>query len=208
MDLARIRCNRILSQEPIRALESRGFRDMAKKGKGSTKGTGKDEELMFTVVCFGGSNVGISSLITRMAVDFEPESNWGLGLEFYMEKVQVDGKKVTLVMFEVGKEGSFEHIANNIRKGRAGVMLVFDVTRRETMDEILGIEEHLKKYLGGLPTVLVANKVDLKKERVVGPVEGKKVAARLGAQFIETSVVDRYNVDETFKLMAQLILKG
>jgi small GTP-binding protein len=181
---------------------------MAKKGKGSTKGTGKDEELMFTVVCFGGSNVGISSFIKRIAVDFEPESNWGLGLEFYMEKVQVDGKKVTLVMFEVGKEESFEHIAINVKKGRAGVMLVFDVTRRETLDEILGIEEHLKKYLGGIPTILVANKADLKKERVVGPIEGKKVAARLGAVFIETSVVDRYNVDETFKLMAQMIMKG
>jgi len=200
--------NRVLSQDSIRALESRGFSDMARKGKGSTKGTGKDGELMFTVVCFGGSNVGISSLIKRMAIDFEPESNWGLGLEFYMEKVQVDGKRVTLVMFEVGKEEAFEHISDNVKKGRAGVMLVFDVTRRETLDEILGIEEHLKKYLGGIPTLLVANKVDLKKERVVGPVESKKVAARLGAELIETSVVDRYNVDETFKQMAQMIMKG
>jgi len=181
---------------------------MAKKGKGAAKGATKDDELTLTVVCFGGSNVGISSLIKRMAVDFEPESSWGLGMEFYEEKVQVDGKKVNLVLFELGKESSFEQISKNIKKGKAGVMLVFDVTRRETLDEILGIEEHLKKYLSGIPTVLVANKVDLKKERLVGPIEGKKVAARLGAEFIETSVVDRYNVDETFKLIAQLILKA
>jgi len=179
---------------------------MAKKGKGAQKAAGKDEELTFTVVCFGGSNVGISSLIKRMAVDFEPETGWGLGLEFYQERVQVDGQRVNLVMFEVGKEPAFDTISKNAKKGKAGILLVFDVTRRETLDEILGIEEHLKKYLGGLPTVLVANKVDLKMERLVGPVEGKKVAARLGAEFIETSVVDRYNVDETFKHIAKLIL--
>lgn len=175
---------------------------MAKKGKGAT------DRKTFTVVCFGDSNVGISSLIKRMAVDFEPESNWGLGMEFYEEQVEVDGKKVQLVLFEIGKESAFEQISDGVKKGRAGVMLVFDVTRRETLDEILAIEEHLKKYLSGLPTILVANKVDLKKERLVGPNEGKKVAARLGAEFIETSVVDRYNVDEIFKLMAKLIMKS
>jgi len=178
---------------------------MAKKG--GKQAETKSEELTFNVVCFGGSNVGISSLIKRMAVDFEPESSWGLGIEFYEERVQVGDKRIRLEMFEIGKETAFETVSKNVRKGKAGVMLVFDVTRRDTLELLLGIEEHLDKWLKGAPTLLVANKVDLKKERVVGPIEAKKAAARLGAELIETSVVERHNVDETFKLIAQMILK-
>jgi hypothetical protein len=49
--------------------------------------------------------------------------------------------------------------------------------------------------------------VDLKDDRVVWPVEAKKAADKIGAKFMETSVVERVNVDESFKMLADLIMK-
>jgi Ras-related protein Rab-1A len=164
-----------------------------------------DEET-FTVICFGGSNVGISSIVTRTPHDFESESQWGIGLEFYTEKVRIGDKRVSLIMFEVGRESSFDAISKNLKKGHAGIILVFDVTRRDSLNEVLDIHGHLKKKIGDLPTLLVGNKVDLKDQRKVWPVESKKAAAKIGAEFIETSVVERLNIEKTFHRMAELIL--
>ena len=162
----------------------------------------------FTVICFGGENVGISSMISRTPFDYEPEYSWGVGLEFYIEKLRVGDKRIEMVLFEVGRESAFDVVAKNLKKGSSGIMLVFDVTRRDSLDEVLEIHEHLKSKIGDCPTLLVGNKVDLKDERVVWPVEAKKAADKIGASLIETSVVERLNVDESFKLLADLIMKG
>jgi hypothetical protein len=50
--------------------------------------------------------------------------------------------------------------------------------------------------------------VDLKDERGVWQVEGKRMAEKLGAEFIETSVVDRLNLEKVFHRIAELISKG
>jgi small GTP-binding protein len=167
-----------------------------------------EDLLNYTVICFGGPNVGISSMISRTPFDYEPEYSWGIGLEFYKERTRIGDKRVEIILFEVGKESAFDTIGRNLRRGKAGIMLVFDVTRRESLDEVVEIHEHLTKKIGSLPTLLVGNKVDLKDERVIWPVESKKVADRIGARFIETSVVDRLNVDETFRLMAEMIMRS
>jgi len=167
-----------------------------------------EEGLTFTVICFGGENVGISSMISRTPFDYEPEYSWGVGLEFYTERLRIGDKRIKMVLFEVGKESAFDVIGKNLKKGTAGIMLVFDVTRRESLDEVLEIHGHLKSKIGDYPTLLIGNKVDLKDERVVWPVEAKKAAQKIGAEFIETSVVDRLNVDDTFKLLASHIMKS
>lgn len=171
------------------------------------EGTMADDVLTFTVICFGGENVGISSMISRTPFDYEPEYSWGIGLEFYKERTRVGDKRVEIVLFEVGKESSFDVIKKNLKHGHAGILLVFDVTRRETLEEVLAIHKHLRGQIGDLPTLLVGNKVDLKDQRKVWPVESKRVADSIGAEFIEASVVDRLNIEETFKRIAERILK-
>lgn len=141
-------------------------------------------------------------------MDYVAEYEWGIGLEFYLEKVRVDNKRIDLVLFEVGKEAAFDTISAGVKPGKAGILLVFDVTRRETLEEVLGTHEHLKKRIGDLPTLLIGNKVDLKDDRVVWQNESKKAAEKIGAEFIETSVVDRLNIEKAFHLIAERILKG
>jgi small GTP-binding protein len=165
-----------------------------------------DDELTFTVICFGGTNVGISSMISRTPHDYEHEFSWGVGLEFYKEKVRIGDNRIEMIMFEVGRESAFDVIGKNLKKGKTGIMLVFDVTRRDSLKEVMETHEHLKSKIGEFPTLLVGNKVDLKDERVVWPVESKKAAQKIGAEFIETSVVERLNLDETFHKMAKFIL--
>ena len=59
-----------------------------------------------------------------------------------------------------------------------------------------------------LPMVLVGNKCDLAEQRQVQTDEGKKLAARLGCPFIETSAKLRLRVDDLFITILKLMLKG
>lgn len=54
--------------------------------------------------------------------------------------------------------------------------------------------------------MIVANKTDL--QRVVTTDEGTKLAEDLGTLYIETSVKDKVNVDETFANLTREILKS
>jgi GTPase KRas protein len=48
------------------------------------------------------------------------------------------------------------------------------------------------------PVVMVANKCDLERQRVVGTQEGRDLARSFGCKFIEASAKQRINVDDVF----------
>jgi len=161
---------------------------------------------VFTVIFFGGANVGITSLVERETFDFTAEYEWGVGIEAYKETVQVEGKKIDLIMFEMGKEKSFDIVSHSVKKGRAGIVMVYDVTNKRSLDELVTIYEHRKAAFADLPILLVGNKIDLEDSRVIGPIEGKRAAQAMNGGFMETSVVDNKNVDKVFHTIAGMIL--
>ncbi|XP_048474989.1 ras homolog, mTORC1 binding like 1 isoform X4 [Rhincodon typus] len=59
-----------------------------------------------------------------------------------------------------------------------------------------------------IPTVLVANKRDLSKQRVVQTEEGKKLADSWGAAFLESSAKQNDTTVQIFKMMIQEIEKA
>jgi GTPase SAR1 family protein len=55
--------------------------------------------------------------------------------------------------------------------------------------------------------VLVANKIDLERERVITTEEGKKVAAKYGLPFFECSAQTGINIQEVFQRMGSEVLE-
>lgn len=66
-------------------------------------------------------------------------------------------------------------------------------------------EEANKNTSGDITQIIVANKIDL--TRVVSAEEGQAIASELNAIYIEVSVKDFVNVNETFTQLAREILK-
>jgi GTPase KRas protein len=82
-----------------------------------------------------------------------------------------------------------------------GYLLVYDVTKRDSMEDVLRFKEQLDRHNESLrmPVVLVANKIDLVSQRTVTTAEGVAFARKLGAgAFFEASAKQRVNVDEAF----------
>ena len=70
-----------------------------------------------------------------------------------------------------------------------GWVLVYSVTTRRSFDVVEEIFDKLQLSVVGdaIPIVLVGNKTDLDAKRVVSAEEGQALAAKLGAEYVESS---------------------
>jgi small GTP-binding protein len=87
-------------------------------------------------------------------------------------------------------------------RGAAGIILVFDTTRRQSFDNIPQWYTEVSQVTGAVPTVLIANKVDLVDQRQVSTEEGKAYAGQLGWGYFETSAKEGQGVTEAFRQIA------
>jgi len=86
-----------------------------------------------------------------------------------------------------------------MRDGK-GFMLVYNVTSRNTFDEVVRLRDKIlrTKEDERIPIVLVGNKCDLSSERVVETKEGEELAKQWGVKFYETSAKLKLNNEICF----------
>ncbi len=91
--------------------------------------------------------------------------------------------------------------------GAAGALLVYDITRRETFENILKwYEEAKKNSTPHMVILLVGNKCDLDDRRVVSFEEGESFAKEHNMTFIETSAKTAVHVTKAFEQLSEHIL--
>jgi small GTP-binding protein len=84
-----------------------------------------------------------------------------------------------------------------------GILFIFDVTNRESFNNVVMWQGQVKAELGdNISTILVGNKSDLAHERQVNKDEGEALAKKIGCQYIETSAYNGDNVEAAFLAIA------
>ena len=172
-----------------------------------------DEELdfIFKVVFLGDSSVGKSNIISKYKLnEFNRNSKSTVGVEFYSKIITQNNKNIKIQIWDTAGQERFKSITKSYykgAKGAKGAIIVYDITRRATFENV---QEWFKdtKTMGDnthLVLMLVGNKCDLVNERQVSTEEGKKEAEMNGMAFMETSALDGTNITEAFELMAKLI---
>jgi Ras-related protein Rab-2A len=120
--------------------------------------------------------------------------------------MQIDGRPVKLQIWDTAGQESFRAITRSYYRNTAGVLLVYDITRRETFQYLESwLEECVENSDQNLTIVLVGNKCDLEDDRAVSVEEGQNFADQHGLLFIETSAKTSVNVEEAFVRTAQII---
>lgn len=90
-----------------------------------------------------------------------------------------------------------------------GVVIVFDLTRKETLANLLkNWLIQVKNKLGEIPLIIMANKIDLKDQRVVDKNACKILAKRFKLHVFETSAKYGYNIVDGLKTLAKMIIKS
>ena len=92
-------------------------------------------------------------------------------------------------------------------RGALAALLVYDVTNVESFEEAKGWAEELRTNVEtNLIVVVVGNKIDLSKHRVVTERQGKSFAESIGALFFETSARENVGIDPLFLEVCKKLL--
>ena len=153
------------------------------------------------IVSFGPPASGKSCLVKRFCENrFVGKYIATIGVDYGVKPHTVDGKSVRVNFWDLSGHGEFLEVRNEFYKDTQGLVMVFDVSSRESFASIEAFAAEAKTFgvAKGTPGVLCANKVDLPR-RLVTEAEGRAAAASLGYIYFETSASTGANVSEVFE---------
>jgi GTPase SAR1 family protein len=92
-------------------------------------------------------------------------------------------------------------LINRYYRGSVGALLVYDITKRESFDNLSRWLNELKINEAHPDSLimLVGNKSDLETQRIVTQEEAINYAKNNGLMFIETSALESINVEKAFE---------
>ncbi|EAS01075.2 small guanosine triphosphatase family (GTPase)-like Ras family protein (macronuclear) [Tetrahymena thermophila SB210] len=164
----------------------------------------QDYDYLFKLLLIGNSAVGKSSLLLRFSDNifndcFLPT----IGVDFKIRTFDIQGKAVKLQIWDTAGQERFKTITSSYYKGAHGIILVYDITDKQTFKDIDNwLAEADKNANENVIKLLVGNKADLESKRQVTFEEGKELADSLGIKFIETSALNSNNVETAFITLA------
>ncbi|XP_061966661.1 probable protein phosphatase 2C 11 [Populus nigra] len=164
-------------------------------------------EYLFKLLLIGDSGVGKSTLLLSFTSKNFEDLSPTIGVDFKVKHVTIGGKKLKLAIWDTAGQERFRTLTSSYYRGAQGIIMVYDVTRRETftnLSEIWAKEIDLYSTNQDCIKMLVGNKVDKESERVVTKKEGIDFAREYGCLFLECSAKTRVNVEQCFE---ELVLK-
>ena len=133
-------------------------------------------------------------------LDFVDENITSIGIENHETKMKLEnGEEIKVKIWDTAGQERFKNISINTVKTSQGVLVVFDVTKRESFKNVEAWLEKIKEKTNKVAIVLMGNKVDLPdKDRVVTKKEAEEFAQKRKIPYFESSAKLRLNIDEAF----------
>ena len=159
------------------------------------------EKYILKLLTIGDQFVGKSSIINRYIDDkFNENIKPTLAIDYKTKMIQKGENLIKISIYDTAGEEKYRHLIKNYYNGSNGILLVFDITDKNSFDNLNFWLEELEKNcnLNNLYIFLVGNKTDLKKERKVSYDEAKNFADMKKIPYIEISAKTGDNIDKLF----------
>ena len=166
-------------------------------------------EMMFKVVLVGDSFVGKTNIMSKyLKNEFHEDSKATVGVEFGSRQFNIEGHVIKAQIWDTAGQERYKAITSAYYKGAKGAFIVYDITRKESFDNVTKWAEQLKSTADkNLTIIIVGNKTDLEDQRQVTSEEGQNKANELESAFIETSALSGSNLDKGFEMMINEVYK-
>lgn len=163
-----------------------------------------DEEqydYLFKIVLIGESGVGKSNMLSRFTKnEFNLESKATIGVEFATKCITFNNKVIKAQIWDTAGQERFRAITSSYYKGAMGALLVFDISKKQTFDNLDRWLNEIRAFTKPeVCIILVGNKADLAYMREVMQDEAAKYAAQQKILYFETSALAATNVEKVFE---------
>ncbi|KAF9558155.1 hypothetical protein EC968_007226 [Mortierella alpina] len=163
------------------------------------------------LLLIGSSGTGKSSLLMRFVdgVFLAPdEISATIGVDFKVKVIDVEGKKYKLTIWDTAGQERFRTLTSSYYRGAQGVILVYDVSSRDSFNDLQTWFNELDTYCSSKEVVrmIVGNKVDKESSREVSKQEGQEFARKLQTLFVECSAKTKLGVQQAFDELVQQII--
>lgn len=145
----------------------------------------EDFDLIFKMIIIGDSGVGKTNMLSRYLKDyFSFDTKSTVGVEFGAKKVEVSGFKVKAQIWDTAGQERYRSITNTYYKGAKGALVVYDVSKRDSFENINRWVNELRMNGDENVIIIIAgNKCDLNEEREVKIEEGQDKAKELSKKY-------------------------
>lgn len=175
------------------------------------------------ITLLGDGAVGKTSLRERfMGRGFKTQHLMTIGADFAaIDKTVTYNDKdyeVTFQIWDLAGQQRFSSVRARFYQGSLGGLLLFDITRPESFQNLASWLNEIWKNSGSkspVPVVILGNKSDLRSRSSVDVKKAEEYCRQLTANttkfgfdiiYIETSAKDGINIDEAFNALGQRIL--
>jgi small GTP-binding protein len=165
----------------------------------------------FKVLLIGAPAVGKTSILYKyVRNEFAQDYITTIGTNFLTKQIKIEKKdNVKLVIWDIAGQKRFKTLRKEFYIGTNGALVIFDITRYATFEEIEEWTSEMFEILQkNIPFVLLGNKSDLIKEigRTFEIDTAKDFAEKHRSRYIETSAKTGENIEEAFIELANLMI--
>lgn len=149
---------------------------------------------------------GKTSLVHRFVHSlFSAKYHSTVGVKIDRKQVQVGTEQVNLLLWDIEGRTPEQEIPESYLKGAHAVLYVADGTRRETVDQLYSLRDHVRSAAGDVPSVVALNKHDLTDQWIVTPADTAKLITA-GFHAVTTSAKSGEGVEDAFRWLATATL--
>lgn len=133
-----------------------------------------------------------------------------IGVDFYAKEITSFQKKIKLHIWDTSGDKAFKNIVQAYYNSVAGVMLVYDITKRESFENVQQwLAEFREKThkLCDIPILIIGNYIDEKKERKVLTHELESFGEKNNTMVFEVCCADINNLSPLFQPLWDTITK-
>lgn len=174
------------------------------------------ETLSKKICMLGDFAVGKTSLVHRFVYDaFSDRYMSTIGVKVSRKPLMINrgGRMIdlTMILWDLAGSEEFDQMRGAYLRGASGALLVYDLTRSETLASVSTYMTQLRQVNRETALVLVGNKLDLaanddaRLEQAVQ--EGMALAAQLGAPLVVASALTGEAVEDAFRQLGQLLVR-
>jgi small GTP-binding protein len=167
------------------------------------------QKFILKILTAGEGGVGKTTLLHRYVEGkFSAETRMTIGVEFFLKETEIDGKQCTLQLWDFGGQERFRFLLESYVLGAKGALLMFDLTRMMTLENLEQWLNIVRKGDPNLPVLFLGTKLDLTDEIQVDDDYARTFLEEFNLiDFLKISSKTGENVGTAFNILTKKILE-